>query len=99
MTNDLEKMMTEIQALSDDEIRTLDVSAAQRLCGRLDKALFFAQTELMKIDAELTEANAEVFEAKRKQAKIKGRLDGVKRFANYTIERMRNVKAFVSNSY
>ena len=97
--NELEKMMTEIQALSDDEIRTLDVSAAQRLCGRLDKFLHSLQGELLAADNELGDAEVNLAKAKVERVSAKARHERVKHLINLTVERMRNVKAFVSNSY
>jgi hypothetical protein len=97
--NELEKMMTEIQALSDDEVRTLDVSAAQRLCGRLDKFLHSLQGELLAADNELGDAEVNLAKAKVERVSAKARHERVKHLINLTVERMRNVKAFVSNSY
>ena len=97
--NELEKMMTEIQALSDDEIRTLDVAAAQRLCGRLDKFLHSLQGELLAADNELGDAEVNLAKVKVERVSAKARHDKVKHLINLTVERMRNVKAFVSNSY
>ena len=97
--NELEKMMSEIQALSDDEIRTLDVSAAQRLCGRLDKFLHSLQGELLAADNELGDAEVNLAKAKVERVSAKARHERVKHLINLTVERMRNVKAFVSNSY
>ena len=99
MTKELEKMMTEIQSLSDDEVRTLDVSAAQRLCGRLDKFLHLLQGELLMADDELGGAEVNLAKAKVDRVTAKARHEKVKHLINLTIERMRNVKVFVSSSY
>lgn len=97
--NELEKMMGEIQSLSDDEVRTLDVAAAQRLAGRLDKFLHLLQGELLAADDELGSAEVNLAQAKVNRVSAKARHDKVKHLINLTVERMRNVKAFVSNGY
>ncbi len=96
---ELEKMMTEIQALSDDEVRTLDVAAAQRLAGRLDRFLHSLQGELLAADDELGGAEVSLAQAKVNKVSAKARHDKVKHLINLTVERMRNVKAFISNGF
>lgn len=67
--------------LSSEEAETLDVAAAQRLMGKLDKAIVDASEELRKATLEFGEAKTNY---------------NVKKFyVNSLVERARNLKNFI----
>lgn len=76
--------MFDVEALTSEEIQTLQVDKALRIMGMIDQAL----TELNKA---MYEANAEYYEAKRK-------LDDLKNTKSLLVERARNLKEIVKNS-
>ena len=76
--------MFDVEALTSEEIQTLQVDKALRVMGMIDQAL----TELNRA---MYEANAEYYEAKRK-------LDDLKNTKSLLIERARNLKSIVGNA-
>lgn len=72
-----------IEALTDEQIQSLQVDQALRIMGMIDQAL-------CELNKELYTANAAYYEAKRN-------LDDLKNTKSLLVERARNLKAIVQN--
>lgn len=73
-----------IASLTDEEIQTLQVEQALRILGQIDQAF-------TALNAELFEANAAFYEAKK-------RLDSLKYIKTTLVERARNLKAIIQHA-